>query len=475
MATPAATPTVVRVDEGEEARLAPGPPATAEVHSRGRLPLRVRTPARHHARPEFPGTAVVIGDELYEVVAEDERPAEGIVVYRLRPWPRGEVARHQVVYGPPLVQAVQQERQRELVRSRVRPWRFFLYPIVGTLPEEQQERVCERLGLYSVTATLVSGLCESLGVLALVALAAREADPGLQILLVTGAPALMFLVLPGLSRAAGAALFRETAGSPLLGPVLGGLDAFKGARARHDAGALPMTRRTFWERLARPDRVERQGDARIFRGLLPHVTWTPKRTLLAGKDYWRVVPGEPSVVQGRVVYAYVVEPLADPAETALPPQAPAPTAYAEEVLEGVRADWDDFNAGFAWLTTFFAAGVQARAFGQRGGPAAAARAARVTALVEAVLGPYLLSFLPGGPAADPLAPAVLVLGLVLPADAVVRFVATLRGHYAPSLFRFVLPTHLLRPERRPYLEHRAAEREAISSLRRGAVAETLPG
>ncbi len=215
MAAPAAAPAILRIAEGEEARVLPGPPATAEVWSRGRLPLRERTAARHHARPEFPGTAVVIGETTFEVLSETELPEDGFFVYRLRAWPDGEVTRDRVVYGVGLVRAAQDERERERVRARVRPWRHFLYPIVGALPEEQQERVCERLGLYSVTATLVSGLCESLGVLALVSLAARRADPGLQIVLVVTAPALMLVILPGLSRAAGAALFRETAGSPV--------------------------------------------------------------------------------------------------------------------------------------------------------------------------------------------------------------------------------------------------------------------
>jgi hypothetical protein len=466
MAAPAATPAILRIAEGEEARVLPGPPATAEVWSRGRLPLRVRTAARHHARPEFPGTAVVIGETTFEVLLETELPEDGFFVYRLRTWPDGEVTRDRVVYGAGLVRAAQDERERERVRARVRPWRYVLYPLVGALPEEQQERVCERLGLYSVTATLVSGLCESLGVLALVSLAARRADPGLQILLVVTAPALMLVMLPGLSRAAGAALFRETAGSPVLGHLVGAIAAFRDARPRHEAAALPLTRRTFWERLARPDRVERRGETRLFRGSLPHVSWTRNRTLMAGPDYWRVEPEEPTLEQGRVLYSYLVEPLGDPAESEGPPQAPPPTAYADEVLDGVRRDWDDFNAGFGWLTTFFPAALQARAFGHRGGPKAAAGPARLTAVVEFALGLYLLSFLPRGPAADPVAPTVVALGLTLAADGVLRLVASRSGRYAPSLLRLVLPTHLLRPERRPYEEHREAEREALRTLGR---------
>ncbi|MFN8093489.1 MAG: hypothetical protein U0599_14945 [Vicinamibacteria bacterium] len=463
-----AGPSSLRVAEGEEVRFSAGSPGAAELWSRGRLPLRVRTESRHHARPEFPGTAVVVRDATYEVVSETERPDEGRFVYALRPWPEGEVTRGRVVYGPAFVRAAEEERARERLRARVRPWRHLLYPIVGLLPEEQQERVCERLGLYSVSATLVSGLCEGLGVLVLVALVAPHADPGLQILLVVGAPGLMLLMLPGLGRAAGAALFRETAGSPLLGHLAGTLDAFREARPRHDAAVLPLTRRTFWERLARPDAVEDRGSSRVHRGLLPHIGWTPNRTLLAGADYWKVVSEEAAVEQGRVSYVYVLEPQGDEAaEGSGPPRPPAPTAYADEVLAGIRDDWDDFNRGFGWLTTLFARDVQGRAFDHHGGPAAAARATRATAAVEALLGAYLLSFLPGGPAADPVAPAAFVCGLALVGDGAVRFAASRAGRYAPSVLRFVLPVHLLRPERRPYEEHRAAERATREALRAG--------
>ena len=152
----------------------------------------------------------------------------------------------------------------------------------------------------------------------------------------------------------------------------------------------------------------------------------PNRMLMAGTGYWRVEPEAPLLEQGRVVYEYVVEPLGEPAEGEGSPQ-PQPTAYADEVLEGVRRDWDDFNAGFGWLTTLFPADVQARAFGHRGGAAAAARATQATAVAESILGLYSLSFLPGGPAADPLAPATLVFGVTLAVDGVLRLVAARRG------------------------------------------------
>ena len=108
------------------------------------------------------------------MLSETELPEDGLVVYRLRAWPEGEVIRDRVVYGPAFVRAAEAERERARVRERARPWRLLLYPVVGLLPEEEQERVCDRLGLYAVTATLVSGLVESAGVILALLLVARS-------------------------------------------------------------------------------------------------------------------------------------------------------------------------------------------------------------------------------------------------------------------------------------------------------------
>ena len=133
-----------RVGDGEEARLTPGAAAAAEVWSRGFLPLRVRSEGSFRLRPAFPGTAVVLGDATCEVLSETELPEDGLVVYRLRLWPEGEVVRDRVVYGPLFVRAAEAERVRARVRARARPWRMLLYPLVGLLPEEEQERACDR-------------------------------------------------------------------------------------------------------------------------------------------------------------------------------------------------------------------------------------------------------------------------------------------------------------------------------------------
>jgi hypothetical protein len=238
-----------RVAEGEEARLTPGAAAPAEVWSRGFLPLRVRSPGSHRLRSAFPGTAVVLGEDTYEVVSETELPEDGLVVYRLREWPEGEVVRDRIVYGPALVQAAQRERDRARGRERARPWRFLLYPRVGLLPEEEQERLSDRLGLYAVTATFVSGLVESAVVLALLLLVARQTEEGGAILMLTLLPGLVLLVLPGLGRAFGAVFLGETAGSAPVALVLETLKALGARRDRHDRSFVPLTRKAFWDRL----------------------------------------------------------------------------------------------------------------------------------------------------------------------------------------------------------------------------------
>ena len=131
----------------------------------------------------------------------------------------------------------------------------------------------------------------------------------------------------------------------------------------------------------------------------------------------------------------------------------------------MRREWDALNEGFAWLTCMLAADVQARAFDHRGGPRAARRPTVATALAAGLLGAYVLSFLPGPPG-DPLGPFLggLAIGLVI--DAVRRIRATRRGRYAPSLFRFLLPSDSLRPERLAWHAHRDAEREALAPIGR---------
>jgi hypothetical protein len=367
--------------------------------------------------------------------------------------------RDRVVYGSAFVRAAETGRERARVRDQARPWRFLLYPVVGLLPEEAQERLCDRLGLYAVTATLVSGLVESLGALVLLSLLVRAGDEGQTILVLTALPGLVLLALPGLGRAFGALFLRETGGSAPVVLAFEALRALGTSRQRRDRSLVPLTRSAFWERLGRPDTVETASDgALVYRGLLPHLTWSGGRHVAVGRDFWNVTPEPPALDRGRLVYSYRLEPLGEP-----PPSPPPADAYAEEVLAEVRREWDALNEGFAWLASLLAPDVQERAFAHRGGPAAARRPTTLTAVAGGVLGLYLLSFLPG-PRGDPMAPLMGGLALALLADAVRRFGAMRRGRYAPSLFRLLLPSKSLRPERVAWHSHRDAERRALEVI-----------
>lgn len=440
----------------------PGSSCDAEIRSRGALPLRARREALHHARPAFSGTAVVLGERTFEVLSEDAAGEDGGTVYRLRAWPDGEVHRDRVVYGPAFVQGVEAERQGARLRAAVRPWRFVLYPLVGMLPEEQQVGVCDRLGLYSVTATLVSGLTESASVLCLLVLAVRVVDRGGAIALVLGSPGLVVFVLPGFGRAFSALFLRETGGSPFVELALH-LFRAAGTPPRRWQGAGPLTRAEFWRRLSLPDERLPCGDGSVLmKGALPHLGWNVSRRLEVGDELWRIEPLSPQREGTRLVYPYRLVPLAEePLPGAPERMLPSPLAYADEVWRGVRCEWDSFNFAFSWFTSLLDRDVQARAFHHRGGPAAVRRATLGTAAGGAATGLYLLSFLPG-PSGDPLAPLAALAGLLLLLDTGLRIRSARAGRYAPSLFRWLLPSHVLRPERLAYHAHRDAERDALA-------------
>ena len=116
------------------------------------------------------------------------------------------------------------------------------------------------------------------------------------------------------------------------------------------------------------------------------------------------------------------------------------------------------NEGFAWLTCLLSVDVQGRAFHHRGGPGRDA-ADPGHSVASALLGAYILRFLPGP--RHPCSPFLGTLALGLLADAALRIRAARRGGYAPSLFRFLLPSDSLRPERLAWQAHREAERQTL--------------
>ena len=301
--TPASESRTFRVDEGEEAVVAAGPPERGLVRSRGFLPLRVRTEGVPYRRPAFCGTALVLGERTYEVIQETET-AEG-VAYALRPWPEGEVVRDRLAYGARLVRAARADRDRAATRERVRPYRFFLYPLVGLLPEDEQERAAERLGLYAVTATFASGLVEAMLPFVAVWLITRSADQGLRLVVALLIPAIWLISLSGFGRAFAALAFHETSGSYLVEVAFAAMKGLGRTAARRDPTLVPLTRQAFWTRLEVPDRVAPDGPGVfVFRGLLPHLTWHTGHHVRAHEDHWLVEALPPALERGRLVYGY---------------------------------------------------------------------------------------------------------------------------------------------------------------------------
>jgi hypothetical protein len=433
------------------------------VRSRGFLPLRVRTEGIPYRRAAFCGTALVIDERTYEVVGETETAAG--VAYALRSWPEGEVVRDRVVYGPRLVRAARIGRERAAVRERMRPYRFLLYPLVGLLPEDEQERLADRLGLYAVTATMASGIAEALLPFLAVWLIARSADQGLRLVVALLTPAIWLICLAGFGRAFAALAFHETSGSYLVEAGVAAMKLLGRTAARSDATLVPLTRPAFWARLEAPDRVtpDREGGL-VFRGLLPHLTWHTGHHVLAHGGYWLVEALPPALERGRLVYGYRLTAATAEADAAGSIQAPpAADTYAAEVWAGIRREWDDLLGGFSWLASLLARPVQQRAFANRGGPAAARRPTVITALAGFAFALFVL--VQPQEAGDPVGPWLRLVALLLLVDGVVRIAQAARGAYAPSFFRFALPGGALRPERIAYQAHRDAEREARQGVR----------
>jgi hypothetical protein len=120
-----------------------------------RLRPRIEGEAR---RPGHPGTAVRIGDDLYEVVAAEGSAGEWI--YRLEPWPERETIRAVVVWN----EGSEREFAAGLRAERARERKTFLswaaQAFLGFLPAGEQERIFQARGLDPGRATLWSAVLE---------------------------------------------------------------------------------------------------------------------------------------------------------------------------------------------------------------------------------------------------------------------------------------------------------------------------
>lgn len=439
------------VDDGEEARLTPEGPSAAVIESLGALPLRARIPGEGSHRPTFPGTAVLLGAERFEVVAEEV--LETGVRYRLDPWPADHILRGGVQYSPRLVRAAQRERDRAVEVERARRWSWLLYPLVGLLPETRQIMVCERLGLEASMATFSGALLEAM----LVAYGALLMTSPLESLRMGEglgfgwAEKAGWLIGPILIRAFGGLAFGEVGGSLLLGFAFHAAQVLKPSAARYDASVLPMTRDAFWARLALPDRHQARPEGSIVvTSLLPHLTWgasSATARVAAGPDWWSVTRLPPAIEKGRLTYRYQLVPLGDPELGA--PQAPGVRQYQQEVLAEVDREWDDLLTAGSWLVSLLPEDAQQRAYGSRGGPAASRTSVLVTAGIELAMSLWLLR---------PTVVDLLTAGFLV-FDGGRRMARIGQGRYAPSLVGGLV-SDFLPPERHAYHKHLDAERQA---------------
>jgi len=437
-----------RIDDGEEARLTPEGPTAASIASRGPFPfLRARSPGQPPLRPAFPGSCVSLADGDFEVV--EAREQDGGALYLLEPWPAGHVRRDRFAYGPGLVRRARALREAEERARRARRFSLVLLPLLGSLPEPLQRTQAERLGFDPPRATQASALVELTAGL-LLAFTAGSVGPA------------ALLIAPGALRLLAASVTGDVAGQWLVTLPLRLAGAAWQRLAEWRPGRPALARDEFWRRLARPDALEPQADGSVVvAGALPHLTWDGVHVLESNGERWRPEGLGLSLERGRPVYRYRLTPQsqAEPAGA----RRPSGNAYADEVRTGLQAEWDDVLRAFAGLVSLLPSDVQARAFGPRGGPAAARRSVFVSAAVEIAVAVYVLSFFPGPPG-DPVGPCLGLLAVVTLGEALLRLKRAHEGGYAPSLWGRLLPPTLFRPERGAWERHRAAERAALDRL-----------
>ena len=211
----------------------------------------------------------------------------------------------------------------------------------------------------------------------------------------------------------------------------------------------------------------------LFRGLLPHVTLGRRAAASRRAATTGGSTPEPAVLdRGRLVHSYRLEPMGDPPRRAEPPaRRRPPTAYADEVMDGVRREWDDAEPGLRLAhepALRGAAGARLRpprrARGRAASDALDGRRRRARGALRAEL-----------PARAAGRPARAAPGSAR------RRAARRRGAGAsgrparplcPEPARFAVPTDLLRPERLAYHAHRDAERR-IARNRSDLMTSTL--
>ncbi len=106
-----------------------------------------------------PGTAVRIGDDLFEVMSAT--PAGNEWIYRLEPWEEGQVSRVWVEWGGAAEGEFLARLRQDRARSRRKSLALGGQVLLGFLPRNVQERLAERLEFDPGRASLYSALLET--------------------------------------------------------------------------------------------------------------------------------------------------------------------------------------------------------------------------------------------------------------------------------------------------------------------------
>jgi len=211
---------------------------------------------------------------------------------------------------------------------------------------------------------------------------------------------------------------------------------------------VPLTREAFWARLELADRQRPGPEGSVdVESALAHLSWSRAPRVEEQGQGWRVETLPPVLVRGRLTWRYRLHPQDEGAAA----RTPSPTLYRDEVRRQAAREWDDLlSSGFAPVVSLLPVPAQRRAMGGRG-----AAGIRSGALFS-VAAELLVGLLWGTARELPM----VVAGLLLGVDGLLRLLQVSRGEFAPSLLGRLLDGYL-RPERRPFQQHLEAERAAL--------------
>jgi hypothetical protein len=110
-------------------------------------------------RPGHPGTAVRIGEDLFEVISAEK--SGGAWVYRLEPWTGQDTIRVYLKWGEEAEREYIAGLRHDRIRERKRLLAWGAQVLLGFLPAKHQERLYQKIGLDPARATFWSATLET--------------------------------------------------------------------------------------------------------------------------------------------------------------------------------------------------------------------------------------------------------------------------------------------------------------------------